>query len=56
MRAAFADRSPEQSGAAALEIEASLAPHRLTASQALALHRSGTEIGHTVVALLSALP
>jgi hypothetical protein len=56
LRDAFAGLDPEQAGIAALDIEGTLAPKRLTATEALALHRSGLEIGHTVVALLSELP
>jgi hypothetical protein len=53
LKAAFAGLEPEQAGAAALDIEAALAPNRLTAREALLLHQSATEIGHAVVALLS---
>lgn len=53
LKAAFAGMDPEQAGVAALDIEASLAPQRLTAHEALTLYRSGAEIGHAVVALLS---
>jgi hypothetical protein len=53
VRAAFADMDPEQAGRDARAIEADLAAKRLTAGEALALHRSGTEIAHTFVALLS---
>lgn len=53
VRAAFADMAPEQAARAALDIEADLAPRRLTAGEALAAHRSGAEIAHTAVALLS---
>ncbi len=53
LRAAFAGRDPEQAGEQALAIEAALAPSRLSASAALAAHRAGTPVGHTVVALLS---
>jgi hypothetical protein len=56
MRAAFAGLDPEAAGAVAPDIEKTLAPKRLTASEALALNPSGTPIGHTVVALLSELP
>jgi hypothetical protein len=51
--AAFAGLDPEQAGSEALAIEADLAAKRLTAGEALALRRSGSEIAHTVVALLS---
>lgn len=53
LRAAFAGLDPEQAGERALTIEAGLAPSRLSASAALAAHREGTPVGHTVVALLS---
>lgn len=56
LRAAFTGLDPEQAGAAAFRIEADLARHRLSATEALAAHQSGTPIGHTVVALLSELP
>nr|WP_294514268.1 hypothetical protein [uncultured Rhodopila sp.] len=53
VQAAFAGLDPEQAGREALDIEADLAAKRLTATEALALHGSGTGIAHTFVALLS---
>jgi hypothetical protein len=53
VRAAFAGLDAEQAGRDALGIEADLTGRRLMAGEALALHRSGTEIAHTAVALLS---
>jgi hypothetical protein len=53
VRAAFAGIDPEQAGRDALALEAELAGRRLTAGEALALYRSGTEIAHAAVALLS---
>lgn len=53
LEAVFRDRDPERAGADALTIEAALAPDRLDAVAALAAHRRGEAIGHTVAVLAS---
>lgn len=51
----FARIGPEEAGRAALDIERELAPARLGAVEALAAHRAGRRIGHTVAVLESKL-
>jgi SAM-dependent methyltransferase len=53
LEAAFAPLELEQAGRDALLIEQALRPHQLGPAAALALHRQGRRIGHTVAVLLS---
>jgi hypothetical protein len=56
LREVFAGLSPEEAAPRALEIEARLARRALDAEAALALHQSGTPVGHTYAVLHSELP
>lgn len=56
LRAIFAGLDLVEAGQHAAEIEQALAPKRLDAAAALAAHRAGVRIGHTVAVLKSELP
>lgn len=53
LRTAFSGTSMEESGTGALEIEKTLVPHQLSATEAWAAWKNGKEIGHTVAVLQS---
>lgn len=53
LRTAFSGTNVEESGKKALEIEKTLAPHQLSATEAWTAWKNGEEIGHTVAVLQS---